>query len=261
MPQDASSPLFNQSLAKAFAVLEAFGIERRSMNLPEMAVAANITKSAAQRLAHSLEALGYLRKDAGSKRYSLTPRVTELGMRYMVTSPLIETAHPYLLDLNIKLGETVNLSEPDGLDMVFVQSFAGHRQISVQLPVGSRYPLFCSAAGRAYLSGVPKARADALIRQSELRAYTPMTLTDPQEIIAQTDAARIAGYAVTDSEFFRGDINIASPILGLADDAVAAVGVSVPVTRWTLKDAKERIAPLVMEAAQVLSSPASRSAR
>ncbi len=64
------SPLYVQSLATGLAVLEAFTIERPTMNLPEIAEAAGVTKSAAQRFTHTLVALGLLRKDLVSKRYS-----------------------------------------------------------------------------------------------------------------------------------------------------------------------------------------------
>ncbi|HMM71601.1 MAG TPA: IclR family transcriptional regulator [Rhodocyclaceae bacterium] len=250
----ANSRLFNQSLGKAFAVLEAFGIDRRTMNLPELAAITGLSKSAVQRLTYTLENLGYLHKDAQSKKYSLTPRTLGLGMRYITSSNLVESARPYLLDLNIKCSETVNLSEPHGTDMIFTVSYPGRRQISVQLPVGGCYPIHCTAAGRALLSGLPKPRAEEIIERSEIHSYTPATVTDKAEIIRLIDEARHAGFAFALGEFFRGDINIAAPIFGVDGQAVAAVGVSVPLTRWTFEDARAQIAPQVSEVAQTVSS-------
>lgn len=250
----AESPLFNQSLAKAFAVLEAFGVDRRAMNLPELASITGLSKGAVQRLTYSLESLGYLRKDAQSKKYSLTPRTLGLGMRYITSSTLVESARPYLLDLNIKCGETVNLSEPYGTDMIFTVSYPGRQQISVQLPVGGCYPIHCTAAGRALLSGLPRSKAEEIIGRSEIHSYTPATITERAKIIALVDEARHTGFAFALGEFFRGDINIAAPILGVDGQAIAAVGVSVPVTRWTFEDACAQIAPQVSEVSQTISS-------
>lgn len=250
----AGSPLFNQSLAKAFLILEAFSLDRRSMNLPELATITGLTKSAVQRLTFTLENLGYLRKDPVSKRYMVTARTLELGMRYTTTSGLIESASPYLLDLNITCGETVNLSEPDGLSMIFVATYPGRRQISVQLPVGSRFPIYCTAAGRALLSGLPKPQADAMVEASDIHSYTPTTIVDRAEIIALVDEARTSGFAVAKGEYYRGDINIAAPIRGIDGRAVAAVGVSVPVTRWSFENACQEIAPQVAGTAQNISS-------
>ncbi|MEA2781935.1 MAG: hypothetical protein QOK29_3479 [Rhodospirillaceae bacterium] len=250
-----ASPLFNSSLAKGLAVLGAFGPERRTMNLPEIAAVTGVSKSAAQRLAFTLEQLGYLRKDLASRRYSLTSRIVELGMRYVQAHTLIDNANPYLLDLNIKCGETVNLSEPDGDEMVFVAWFPGHKQISVQLPVGGRYPMFCTAAGRAYLSGLNKTEADALVDSSTIVQYTPNTIVDPAILKDRIDQARRSGCAYAESEFFRGDINVAAPVFDIHGTAVAAVGISVPVTRWTSDKVRNQLAPLVLETARAISSP------
>lgn len=248
------SPLFNHSVEKALAILEAFGLERRSMNLPEIAIAAGISKSAAQRLAFTLEELNYLRKDPLSRKYRLAAHCVELGMRFTTSNALIERANPYLLDLNIRCGETVNLSEPDADDMVFVTSLPGHKEIFVQLPIGGRYPMYCTAAGRAFLSGLPKDEADALLKASDIRGYTPATILDRREIVALVDAARDSGYAYALGEYYRGDINIAAPVFGADGRAIAAIGVSVPVTRWTLDQAQAEIAPLVSSVAQTISS-------
>ena len=68
-PSQDRDPLFNQSVEKAFAILEAFGGERRALNLSEVAAAAGMTKSSAQRCTHTLEQLGYLRRDPHVRRW------------------------------------------------------------------------------------------------------------------------------------------------------------------------------------------------
>lgn len=124
----------------------------------------------------------------------------------------------------------------------------------MQLPVGGCYPIYCTAAGRALLSGLPKPKADEIVEQSEIHRYTPTTLTDKAQIIRLIDDARLTGFAFALGEFFRGDINVAAPIIGADGQAVAAVGVSVPVTRWTFDDARAQLAPQVTEVAQTISS-------
>ena len=52
---DNNNSLFNQSLEKGLAVLRAFNAAQRTMNLAEIATAADINKSSAQRMIHTLE--------------------------------------------------------------------------------------------------------------------------------------------------------------------------------------------------------------
>lgn len=241
------SPLFNSSLEKGLAVIRAFSAARRTMNLPEIAEATGISKSAAQRFTFTLEALGYLRKDPKSKRYSLTPRCLDLGFGYLQADWLIDHSNAFLMELNRKCGETVNLSEPEGTDMVFVARFPSHKQIAIHMPVGRRLPMFCTASGRAYLSAIPEQDAEALLRESVRQAYTPTTITDIDRLMELIRTARHDGYAWANEEYFRGDINIAAPVRDVHGKALGAINVSLPTSRWTLEQGREQMVPLLME--------------
>ena len=151
-PSAEDSPLFVAALARGVSVLRAFSEGRPAMTLPELAEATGLSKSSVQRFTHTLWTLGYLRKDPASKKFSLGPWSLELGMKYVQTSPLVLGGNPFLHSLNRNCQETCSLAEPDGLDMVYVARFATHKEMFVNMPVGMRLPLYCTAAGRAVLS-------------------------------------------------------------------------------------------------------------
>src|ERR1700716_2483035 len=230
---DTRDPLFNQSVEKPPAILEVFGGERRAMNLAEIATAVGMTKSSAQRCTHTLERLGYLRGDLRGKRRVLTPRCLSIAHAYLSGYPLIEQATTHLIDLNQASGESVSLSEPDETDMVFIARFPSHKRFFIHMPIGRRLPMYCTASGRAYLSALPSAEAQRIVRRSPIRQFTPMTLTGPAQILEHIELAREAGYAWSDQECYRGDLTIAAAVLG--DDArpVAAINISAPTSRWT----------------------------
>ena len=246
------SPLFNSSLEKGLAVIRSFSASRRHMNLPEIAEAAGITRSAAQRFAFTLAALGYLRKDPKTKRYSLTPRCLDLGLGYLQANWLIDHANPFLLDLNRKCGETVNLSDPEGTDMVLVARFPSHKYIAIHMPLGRRLPMFCTASGRAYLSALPEDEAEELLGRCSPQAFTPNTITDMRTIRKLVAAARRDGYAWANEEYFRGDINVAAPVRDAKGRALGAINVSLPTSRWTLDAGRERIAPMLLETVRAI---------
>ena len=116
----AVDPLFNQSVEKALAVLDAFGGERRALTLADMAAATGMTKSSSQRCAHTLERLGYLKRDAEARRWVLAPRALSIAYAYLSGHPLIEQATTHFVDLNQACGESVSLSEPDATEMVYL---------------------------------------------------------------------------------------------------------------------------------------------
>ena len=118
--------------------MKAFNARRRTMNLAEVAQAAGINKSSAQRMVHTLEALGYVRKNAITKRFQLTPEVMEIGYNYLASNTLVDVANPFLAELAQVTGETTNLTEPVADDMIYVARFVGPKFIPIHMPLGSR---------------------------------------------------------------------------------------------------------------------------
>ncbi len=248
------SAMFVRSVEKALLVLRAFDSGRRSMSLGEIATSVGISKSAAQRFTYTLETLGYLRKDPSSRRWSLTPRTLDIGSAYLATDTLIETANPYLVDLNQDCRESVNMSEPDGADMIFLARFTSHSRTFVHMPFGTRIPMFCTASGRAYLSTLPAEKADEILRSSDFHPFTPSTEVDPETILQRVDAARSRGFATAAEEFYVGDLNIAAPIVGPDGVGIGAINISCPTARWTIEKMEAELAPLLVQTARKISS-------
>lgn len=250
---ESESRLFNTSLSRGLTVLLAFAHGKREMNLRELSEATGLTKSAIQRFTFTLEALGFLLKSPDNKKYSLSPKCLALGYGYLQSNPLIDLANAYLADLNRKCEETVNLSVPDGTDMVYVARFPSQKHVAIHMPVGRRLPMYCTAAGRAYLSALPPAEVDELLEASTLTTYTPNTLTDKSQILAVIDEARRDGYSWANQEFFRGDINLGVAIKNAHGRPVGAINISLPTSRWSLESGRQQIAPVLLETIRAIS--------
>lgn len=252
-------PLFNDSVQKALAVLESFGRGRRVLKLAEVADAAGISKPSAQRCVHTLEALGYVRREERDTGWRLTPRSLTIAHAYLSGYRLIEQAQRHLVDLNQETGESVSLSEPEDGEMVFVARFPSHKPFLIHMPVGRRLPMYCTASGRAYLAALPAAEAQQLLRRSELRPLTPLTVTDPRRIMKLIDSARADGYAYSDQECYRGDVTVAAAVIGEDGRPVGAVNVSGPTSRWTLERMRTEVSDVVIRTARAISSGAAGS--
>ncbi|WP_341782387.1 IclR family transcriptional regulator [Ectopseudomonas mendocina] len=254
------SPLFITALSKGLSILTAFRAGRPSMSLVELSEATGLNKSTVQRSAFTLEALGYLYKDPVTKRFRLAPKSLDLGSGYLQTSELIERANPYLHELNRDVEESCNLLEPCGLDMLYVARFPSHKQISIHMPLGRHLPMYCTAAGRAYLAVLPPAEADEILQASERRSYTSNTVTELEPLKAIVAEARSEGYAYAVEEYFAGDISIAAAVVNADGYPLGSVGISVPISRWNLEDARKHLAPKVINTARTIAS-ATRSLR
>lgn len=248
------SRLFNTSLKRGLDLLMAFGSQNPAMNLPEMADAAGITKSSAQRYAYTLEAMGFLYKDPRSKRYSLTPKTVELGYRYLHVNPLIERANPFLQELSRNTGETVNLSVPHGSGMVYIARFPTNRYATVHMPVGYRLPMFCTSSGRAFLACISDSKVKELLESEPREPYTPTTVTKIAELMQLIQEARQNGYAFANAEYYRGDLNIGVAITDAYNQPVGALNISAPTARWDLDSMKAELVPHLISVGRQIST-------
>lgn len=248
------NPLFNQSLEKGLAVLCSFSGQKRSMTIGEVAEACSMNKSSAQRMVYTLEQLGYIEKHPRTRRYQLTVRALRPGFNYLFANTLIDVANPFLSELTNITQETTCLTEPDSTEMVYIARFISANFVPVHMPIGSRIPMYCTSAGRAYLSALPEAESTALLEQQNREQHTIHTQTDTATIQAMLHQARKHGYATNQEELFLGDMTLGAPVIGSNGKPVAAVHVVAPTSRWTLEEAKQKLAPALIACARSLSN-------
>ncbi|WP_459617304.1 IclR family transcriptional regulator [Bordetella sp. 2513F-2] len=252
-PTAHRSSLFVGSTEKAFQVLHAFDGSKRHMTLADIARASGLDRSATQRMVYTLETLGYLRRIPDTRNYGLTPKVLQFSYNYVRANELIDKASPYLLDISRTLGETTNLQELDGHEIVFVARFPGHHLVNVDIAVGSRLPAFFTASGTAILSRLTNEDRREILAQTRLDPITPYTEVNPEKLLERVQRVAEKGYAVIVNETVLGDISVAAPITDHRGLAVAAINISVPTTRWTVTRVEAELAPHVQVAATSIS--------
>lgn len=259
-PADAPdrSGLFVGSVKKAFRILEAFDVSKRRMSIAEIARAAELDRSATQRLVHTLEQLGYIGRIPDSTLYGLAPKVLGLSYNYLRAKELVERASPHLLELSRSLGETSNLHELDGQDVVFLARFPGRHLLNVDFAVGFRLPAVFTASGTAILSKMTESQCRRVLEATTLNAVTPFTETAPERLMARIRSAASLGYSIVQNQTMVGDISVAAAILDHGDRPIGAINISVPTTRWTIETAEEKLAPHVQLAAAAITQAGCR---
>ncbi|QIE26170.1 Pca regulon regulatory protein (plasmid) [Caballeronia sp. SBC1] len=249
----ARSSLFVGSTEKAFQVLHAFDGPSRHMTLVDIARASGLDRSATQRLVHTLEALGYLYRVPETRNYGLTTKVLQFSYNYVRANELIDKASPYLLDISRRLGETTNLLELDGHEIVFVARFPGQHLVNIDIVVGARLPAMFTAAGIAILSRLSDERVREILAQTRLDPLTHYTETHPDKLLERVRKVARRGYAVIENETVLGDISVAAPVTDHGGMAVAAINISVPTSRWSIERVEAELAQHVQVAATSIS--------
>ena len=247
---------FVQSLERGLAVIRSFDAEHPDLTLSEVAVRTGLTRATARRLLLTLGELGYV--STNGRRFSLTPRVLDIGYAYLSSLNVQQIAQPYLEALSERVHESVSVTVLDGADIVYVARVPTKRIMTISLGLGSRLPAYCTSMGRVLLAELaPEDLAGAL--PERLERHTEHTVTSAADLAVVLKQVRAQGWALVDQELEMGLRSVAAPLRDSSGRAVAAMNVSTQVARTPMEELHERFVPqLVTTAGQISEALAKR---
>ncbi|MCD0502265.1 IclR family transcriptional regulator [Bordetella petrii] len=245
---------FNQSVAKAFDILEAFSVRPGVLSLNELMEISSLDRNSTLRMLHTLVALGYVERGPNQRGYMLGKKILHRTFDYLRGNPLIERANQVLIELQQESNEGVDLSLHDDLEIVYALRRQTRRRYYFATLVGRTMPVYRSCAGRAIMARLPDERVDDILARSDLVAVTPHTLVDPSAIWEKIEQARLDGYAMTLQESLLGELAVSAAVVDHSGLPVAAIHIYGLLSQWTPKDFAQRFGPLVINAAQALST-------
>lgn len=245
------SDTFVEAFARGLAVMRAFGSGAPSLTISEVAARAGVTRAGARRLLHTLLTLGYARVADG--RFSLTPRVLELGHAFLSSLSMPEVAQPVIQRLAAELDELVAVSVLEGAEIVYVARAEMRSPLARGIGLGSRLPAFATSMGRVLLADLPPAQARRLLAPRSLKAYTRFTLCEPDALARDLAKVRRQGYALVSEELELGVCGLAAPIVDAQGRVLAAVNVSTNLARHGKQEMLERFLPRLRAAVAEIS--------
>lgn len=201
--------------------------------MSELAEDLGIAKSSLHHLLTALTDAGWLERDATTKELSLGLRAWEVGQSYQAGKTLSQRAQPFMDSIRDQLGETVRLAVLSRTDNVLLAKSDGVHTLVFDQRVGARLPAHATGLGKALLSGRRDSELAELYSDYAFESFTTNTLASADAIIAEARASRERGWAEDDGEFILGIRCIAYPVRSREGEVVAALSVSVPVSRYT----------------------------
>jgi len=239
-----------QSLERGLSVIRAFDADHSKLSLSEVAAATGLSRAAARRFLHTLVHLGYMHNNGG--RFSLRPKILELGYAYLSSLTLPEVAMPHLEELVEQVHESSSVSELDGDDVVYIARVPTKRIMAVAISVGTRFPAYATSMGRVLLAAQPDDWLDDYLSSVSLRGLTGHTITSPAGLRQELRKIRSHGWALVDQELEEGLRSIAAPIRDADGKVIAAVNVSTHAGRRSLGSiVEDLLRPLLATAERI----------
>lgn len=249
---EQSPDRFVQAFAKGLAVICAFD-PQAAMTITDLAKASGLDRAGTRRILLTLESLGYVRTDG--KRFSLTPRVLNLGYRYLASLPFWHTAQPVMEELVAEVQETCSIGVLDGDNVMFILRVPTRRYLSFDPSIGSHVPAYAHSIGRILLSRLPDAELHEYLTRLQLKSHTSHTISSKRQLEEALIEDRERGWSFVSEQYEEGMCGIATPILDTSGRPIAALNVSLTAGPKAQEIATSSILPKLRLATRRLSAP------
>ncbi|MFG2648960.1 IclR family transcriptional regulator [Streptomyces sp. NPDC048436] len=239
-----------RSVLTGMRVLERLA-EPGLVGVSELARDLQLPKSSVQRMLRTLQEGGWVTEvHDQATRWTLTPKMFQLGQRHQAGNDLCTIALPVMEQLREETRETVHLAAIKGDSVIVLESLESPQGVRAHVSPGMTLPALASANGHALLSTWSDDEIGELTSRG-LTAYTSFTLTDADALASAIHEVRRRGYAVNDQQW-REDVHaVAAPIV-IAGVGIAGIGISTPIHRMSAA-LQAKFGGMVVEAASAIA--------
>lgn len=242
------------SVIRALSVLELFLAEQRPLSVPDIVERLGLPRTTAHELVNTLVHVGYLRRDdRQANKVFLGPKVLELGNIYAAKLDLITEGLKVAEGITDKCDETVQMAILDGTEAVFVAKVDSSKMVRLVSGVGSRLPAHCTAVGKMLLSSLPEADIEEIYKgRQELERMTENSIGSLSQLKHELEVIRRRGLSYDDCESNTDVRCVAAPIYNHTGRMIAAMSISVPISRIT-PTKQDELAVIVRKGAEEIS--------
>ena len=241
------------ALRRGLSVLRLFSRDRRIVTLPEIVRELGVPRATAFRLAHTLEADGYLQRTPHSNAFQLGLNVLSLGFEYLGSLDLLDIARPALEDLRDRLDLSVHMGVRDNTDVVYLVSLPSQHRLRSNVSVGTRSPAHANSIGRATLFDLSLDELRALYRGVKMERFSEQTPTTVDALYEQLDEERQRGYVSWRSAIIPGIATVSAPVRNREGRIAAALNISDYESLPAMQEQDGRVKDEVLRTAAAVS--------
>ena len=233
----------NQSIIKAFTLLDAFTTDKKVWGVRELALKSGYNKSTTYRLLSTLVSLQVVQQNENEK-YSLGSKLFELGNRVSLYQSLINATKIPIRDIAIHIQETVLFGVLKNNQVFYINKAESIQGLKISTSIGSHQPINATAIGKVLLAFSSDSKQQNMLNLMSFNSYTKNTITKKNEFIRELEKTKKQGYALDLEEFELGLICVAIPIFNKNNKLIGSISASGPSSRFELKNVSNYISIL-----------------
>jgi IclR family KDG regulon transcriptional repressor len=238
------------AIDKCFAILELLAESKDALGISDISGKLDLNKSTVFSIVHTLMDLDVLENQPDGK-FGFGTRFYILGKMAGKRSKLIQIAQPYLEKINERTKFSTFLGLRSGRRAILIDKVDSAYGIKLSSEIGMQMPALAGAGIKAMLSQLSDEEIDEILARTELKKYTPYSITEKAVYKAEILEVRKQGIAYDREEYIEGMIAFAIPVKANGRDlqaAIWAVGLarqvpnsSIPELTQLLKEISEEI--------------------
>lgn len=243
-----------KSIDKTLDLLEFLSANEQEIGITEISKKLHMGLSTVHRILTTLKSRGYVIQNQQTTKYRLGIRLFELGCSVQSIKRLVETIKPYLRQLSQSTNETANLAILEGKEVIYVDTIESTEVLRTEITAGTKTPAHCAALGKALLAFISDGEFESLYKSDEpLSSLTYKSISSLKELKKYLKKVKKQGYAIDIEEYKIGINCIGIPIFGRNGEAIAAISITGPASRFTI-DEMEKVKDILMTISQEISS-------
>jgi DNA-binding IclR family transcriptional regulator len=239
-----------QSLMRALDILEIVGNSARAVSLKVITDKVGLPKSTVYRLLSNLESRDYVRCNCDGT-YQLGLQLLTVSLQFEQNFELKQTARPYLVSLNEATQESVHLGILQGGKVIYIDTIESPQLVRLVAKIGAANSVHCTSLGKALMISRDDEEIAKLLRLQGMEKRTEFTIRDIGSFLEEMALVRKMGFAFDERESAPDCRCVGAPIFGPKGDAIAAISVSGPASRYTPETAREVGSKLVSIAQEI----------
>jgi DNA-binding IclR family transcriptional regulator len=217
-----------QVISRAATILRVLKDYPLGLSLGQIAKKVNLARSTVQRIVYALEEEKFIVQSSTGSGFRLGHGLAILGSS--VHFDLREDLHPYIQQLSIEIDETVDLAILDSGKAYFIDQITASHRLQAVSKVGTSFPLYCTANGKAILSTMSTDQMNQTL-PDKLDKFTSNTITSKTKLQEEIDMIKNTGIAYDREEHSIGICAIGTAIQDPLGN-VAAISIPLPTFRF-----------------------------
>lgn len=215
---------FLEVLHRSISVIEGLGAGGQALTLSDIAQLVDLPRPSVRRILHTLNDLGYV--TTVGRTFRLTPKILRLASSFLGSTGNSRILQAACEELSAATGQSCLAGMLDGQDVQVIAYSMPPSLMAPFLGVGTRFPAFCTAAGRILLGELDDAALDDFLDRLDPAAQTDATIVDRKRVRDAVLQARADGFSVMEDEYVVGWRTVAYPLRRHDDTLLGALSLN-----------------------------------